>query len=192
MDGLWIAMIALSIAIAVLTYFFAGRKRRASGVPTVTPDKIDPTYAGTHLFPVSRATADEFAARKREHDEFRWKSVGAATRLRLVSADGKLGLVEIASSPEQSNSVPIELQRPIVGMMDAKTAVQTIRDKNAPDWTVTGGDSVGLSSAYDDTMYVVMKRAESSEHKLVLFRPVVVTENEAFKDVVSSNGPTGE
>eukprot|EP00899_Mesostigma_viride_P004592 jgi/Mesvir1/14133/Mv23083-RA.1 len=125
--------------------------RRGNGARTVTPDKIDPTYAGTPLFPVSRATGEQFAEKKREHREFQWKSVdGATTRLRLVSADGKLGLVEIVSSPEQSNHVPIEVQRASgVGVMDAETAVQTIRDKNAPDWTVAGGGPVGMSFAYE-------------------------------------------
>eukprot|EP00899_Mesostigma_viride_P013457 jgi/Mesvir1/22111/Mv18714-RA.1 len=163
-------------------------QRRGNGARTVTPDKIDPTYAGTPLFPVSRATGEQFAEKKREHREFQWKSVdGATTRLRLVSADGKLGLVEIVSSPEQSNHVPIEVQRASgVGVMDAETAVQTIRDKNAPDWTVAGGGPVGMSSAYEDMMYVVLKRVDSTDHKLVLFRPVVVTENKAFKDVSAS------
>eukprot|EP00899_Mesostigma_viride_P029336 jgi/Mesvir1/9588/Mv04896-RA.1 len=152
MDRLWIAIIALSIAIAFLILYLAIRREEA------------------------------------EHREFQWKSVdGATTRLRLVSADGKLGLVEIVSSPEQSNHVPIEVQRASgVGVMDAETAVQTIRDKNAPDWTVAGGGPVGMSSAYEDMMYVVLKRVDSTDHKLVLFRPVVVTENKAFKDVSSS------
>eukprot|EP00899_Mesostigma_viride_P000319 jgi/Mesvir1/10288/Mv01656-RA.1 len=151
MDRLWIAIIALSIAIAFLILYLASRRRRGNGARTVTPDKIDPTYAGTPLFPVSRATGEQFAEKKREHREFQWKSVdGATTRLRLVSADGKLGLVEIVSSPEQSNHVPIEVQRASgVGVMDAETAVQTIRDKNAPDWTVAGGGPVGMSSAYE-------------------------------------------
>eukprot|EP00899_Mesostigma_viride_P003299 jgi/Mesvir1/12970/Mv05982-RA.1 len=115
MDRLWIAIIALSIAIAFLILYLAIRREEA------------------------------------EHREFQWKSVdGATTRLRLVSADGKLGLVEIVSSPEQSNHVPIEVQRASgVGVMDAETAVQTIRDKNAPDWTVAGGGPVGMSSAYE-------------------------------------------
>eukprot|EP00899_Mesostigma_viride_P005189 jgi/Mesvir1/14671/Mv05337-RA.1 len=166
MERLWVASIV--IVVAVLTYFFAIRRRGSDSAPTVTPDKIDPTYAGTDVFPASRMTAEEFSGHK-----FRSKSVGAGG-MRLVSTDdGKVGVVEIA----ESNGVPFELQRPShVGMMDAATAVQKIREKNSPEWTVTDGGSVD-----NDTMYVGMKRSDSPGQKVVLFRPVVVKENKAFK-----------
>eukprot|EP00899_Mesostigma_viride_P007866 jgi/Mesvir1/17080/Mv00982-RA.1 len=176
-----LAAVIVSVICVFAFVLIVWLKDRQTSPRLVAPDRIDPNYQGFVMTPVAVMSDETFRRNILEFSRVWWKDAKTNSitttpsdnppQLRIIVMDGKIDVVQIINGPsDKYNNLsfqPAPLN--MIRNMDIRFAVDTIAVANSPTWKVVNTAPLNLGGADENIVYVVLKHAETNQHRIVFY-----------------------